>query len=175
MSLLNVPAGKDAPEDIYVIIENPRHTAHIKYEIDKDSGALFVDRFMPMPMVFPAHYGYINKTLGGDGDPVDAFVYTDIPVAPGSVIRARAIGVLRTSDESGDDPKLICVPHTKLDGRFEDTNSIDDLPKLFKAQLEQFYANYKNLESGKWVKTAGWGDATEAKEVIEDGISNYKE
>lgn len=175
MSLLNVPAGKDAPDDLYIIIENPRHTAHIKYEIDKDTGAVFVDRFAPMPMVFPAHYGYINKTLGGDGDPVDAFVYTDIPVVPGSVIRARAIGVLRTSDESGDDPKLICVPHKKLDSRFANVNSMDDLPELFKAQLEQFYANYKNLEEGKWVKTGGWGDAAEAKEVIVDGLANYKE
>lgn len=174
MSLLNVPAGKETPDDIYVIIENPANTPSMKYEVDKDTGAVFVDRFMPMPMVFPAHYGYINKTLGGDGDPVDAFVYVDVPVVPGAVIRCKPIGVLRTEDESGDDPKLICVPHKKLDRRFADTNEMSDLPELFKHQLEQFYANYKNLEEGKWVKTNGWGDAAEAKAVILDGIKNYK-
>jgi inorganic pyrophosphatase len=174
MSLLNVPAGKDAPEDIYVIIENPRHMAHIKYEVDKDTGALFVDRFAPMPMVFPAHYGFINKTLGGDGDPVDAFVYTDIPVTPGCVIRARPVGMLRTEDESGEDPKLVCVPHKKLDPRFEHIESADDLPALFKQQLEQFYEHYKNLEPGKWVKLNGWGDAAAARQVIEAGMKDYK-
>lgn len=174
MSFNNVPAGKDAPEDLYIIIENPKHTAHIKYEVDKDTGTLFVDRFAPMPMVFPAHYGFINKTLGGDGDPVDAFVYTDIPVVPGCVIRARPIGLLRTADESGDDPKLVCVPHKKLDPRFENINNVEDLPELFKGQMEQFYANYKNLEEGKWVKTNGWGDAEEAKEVVKDGLASYK-
>ncbi|MDD9912897.1 MAG: inorganic diphosphatase [Alphaproteobacteria bacterium] len=174
MSLLNVPAGKDAPEDIYVIVENTAHSYGVKYEVDKDTGTLFVDRFAPMPMVFPAHYGFINKTLGGDGDPVDAFIYTDIPVVPGSVVRCRPIAVLRTEDESGDDPKLICVPVTKLDRRFANTNSINDLPELFKHQMEQFYANYKNLEEGKWVKTNGWGDAAEAKDVIREGIANCK-
>ena len=95
-------------------------------------------------------------------------------MVPGAVIRCRAIGLLRTEDESGDDPKLICVPHTKLDRRFADTNSVDDLPALFKDQLEQFYAHYKNLEAGKWVKTNGWGDADEAKDVIREGLKNYK-
>lgn len=174
MSLLNVPAGKDVPDDIYVIIENPKHTPHIKYEVDKDTGALFVDRFAPMPMVFPAHYGYINQTLGGDGDPVDAFVYTDIPVAPGSVVRARVIGMLVTEDESGMDEKLVCVPHKKLDPRFEEINTVDDLPALFKGQMEQFYENYKNLEPGKWVKLSGWADAAAAKEVITAGIERAK-
>lgn len=171
MSFSNIPAGKDAPDDIYVIIENPKHTAHIKYEVDKDSGAVFVDRFAPMPMVFPSHYGYINHTLGGDGDPVDAFVYTDIPVIPGCIIRARPIGVLFTADESGEDPKLICVPHKKLDPRFEKIQSVEDLPELYKGQMEQFYMHYKNLEPGKWVKVTGWGDAEAAKKVITDGIA----
>ncbi|MEC9292585.1 MAG: inorganic diphosphatase [Pseudomonadota bacterium] len=174
MSLLNVPAGKDAPDDIFVIVENPRHLPHIKYEVDKDTGAVFVDRFAPMPMVFPAHYGYINQTLGGDGDPVDAFVYTDIDVVPGAVVRCRPIGMLITEDESGMDEKLICVPHTKLDRRFENVGSVDDLPALFKEQMEQFYKGYKNLEEGKWVKLGGWGDAAAAKNVIVEGVERLK-
>ncbi|HEX2859926.1 MAG TPA: inorganic diphosphatase [Alphaproteobacteria bacterium] len=174
MSLKDLPAGKEPPHDIYVVVENPRHVAHIKYEVDKDTGLLFVDRFAPMPMVFPAHYGFINHTLGGDGDPVDAFVYTDIPVAPGSIIRARPVGVLHTTDESGEDAKLVCVPHKKLDPRFEKVKNYTDLPDLFIKQLEQFYANYKNLEEGKWVKVAGWGDAKEAEAIIEKGIKAAK-
>ncbi len=174
MSLNNVPAGKNAPDDIYVIIENPKHISNIKYEVDKNSGALFVDRFAPMPMVFPAHYGYINKTLGGDGDPVDAFVYTDIPVTPGCVIRCRTIGYLDTKDESGHDQKLVCVPHEKLDPRFKNIQSINDLPELFKKQMEQFYMHYKNLEEGKWVELNGWHDAAAAKKVIKEGLADYK-
>lgn len=171
MSFANLPAGKDAPDDIYVVVENPRHTPHVKYEVDKDTGLVFVDRFAPMPMVFPAHYGFINHTLGGDGDPVDAFVYTDIAVVPGSVIRARPVGVLYTTDESGEDAKLVCVPHNKLDPRFASIHNHTDLPELFLKQMEQFYANYKNLEEGKWVKVAGWGDAAAAKKIIVDGMA----
>jgi len=175
MSFKDLPAGKEPPADIYVVVENPKHVAHIKYEVDKDTGLLFVDRFAPMPMVFPAHYGFINHTLGGDGDPVDAFVYTDIPVAPGSIIRARPVGVLNTTDESGEDAKLVCVPHKKLDPRFESVKNYTDLPELFIKQLEQFYMHYKNLEPGKWVKVAGWGDAKAAMKVVEDGIKAAKE
>lgn len=174
MSLKDLPAGKEAPKDIYVVVENPRHTPHIKYEVDKDTGLLFVDRFAPMPMVFPAHYGFINQTLGGDGDPVDAFVYTDIPVAPGSVVRCRPVGALMTTDESGEDAKLVCVPHKKLDMRFDAIKNYTDLPELFRNQLEQFYAHYKNLEPGKWVKVAGWISAAEAEELILKGIEAAK-
>lgn len=173
-NLTKLPAGKEPPHDIYVVIENPKHVAHIKYEVDKDTGLLFVDRFAPMPMVFPAHYGFINHTLGGDGDPVDAFVYTDIPVVPGSVIRARPVGYLKTTDESGEDAKLVCVPHKKLDPRFENIQEYTDLPQMFRDQLEQFYTHYKNLEPGKWVKIAGWGNAAEAKAIIEKGIADAK-
>lgn len=174
MSLKDLPAGKDAPHDIYVVVENAKHTPHIKYEVDKDTGLLFVDRFAPMPMVFPAHYGFINQTLGGDGDPVDAFVYTDIPVVPGAVIRARPVGALLTTDESGEDAKLVCVPHKKLDPRFENIKDYTDLPQMFRDQLEQFYAHYKNLEPGKWVKVAGWANAAEAEKIIVDGITAAK-
>jgi len=174
MSFDKVPAGKDAPEDIYVIVENPMRTAHMKYEVDKETGCLFVDRFMPMPMFFPAHYGYINQTLGGDGDPVDAFVLSDVPVVPGSVIRCRPVGMLITEDESGMDEKLICVPHTKLDRRFDNVKDIEDVDQLMKDQLEQFYANYKNLEEGKWVKLSGWANAAESKKIIVAGVERLK-
>ncbi len=174
MSLAALPAGKEPPHDIYVVIENPRHVAHIKYEVDKDTGLVFVDRFAPMPMVFPAHYGFINHTLAGDGDPVDAFVYTDIPVVPGAVVRARPVGALLTTDESGEDAKLVCVPHSKLDRRFDDVKNYTDLPQLFRDQLEQFYTHYKALEPGKWVKLAGWVDAAAAQEIIRKGIAAAK-
>lgn len=174
MSFAKLPAGKEPPHDIYVVIENPKNVPFVKYEVDKETGLLFVDRFAPMPMVFPAHYGFINHTLGGDGDPVDAFVYTDIAVVPGSVIRARPVGVLLTTDESGEDAKLICVPHKKLDPRFENIQNYTDLPELFIKQLEQFYMHYKNLEAGKWVKCAGWGDATKAMEIVTQGIKDAK-
>ncbi|PZP40465.1 MAG: inorganic diphosphatase [Pseudomonas fluorescens] len=174
MSLKDLPAGKEPPHDIYVVVENPKHTPHIKYEVDKDTGLLFVDRFAPMPMVFPAHYGFINNTLGGDGDPVDAFVYTDIAVVPGAVIRARPVGVLMTTDESGEDAKLVCVPHKKLDSRFENIKDYTDLPQMFRDQLEQFYSHYKNLEPGKWVKIAGWGDAKTAEAIVLKGITDAK-
>lgn len=170
-----MPVGKDAPEDIYVIVENPMRTAHMKYEVDKEMDCLLVDRFMPMPMFFPAHYGYINQTLGGDGDPVDAFVLSDIDVVPGSVIRCRPVGMLVTEDESGMDEKLICVPHTKLDRRFESVKDIEDVDALFKEQLEQFYGNYKNLEAGKWVKVSGWENADAAKKVIVEGINRLQD
>ena len=174
MSLKDLPAGKEPPHDIYVVVENPKHTPHIKYEVDKDTGLLFVDRFAPMPMVFPAHYGFINNTLGGDGDPVDAFVFTDIGVVPGAVIRARPVGVLLTTDESGEDAKLVCVPHKKLDPRFEDIKDYTDLPQMFRDQLEQFYTHYKNLEPGKWVKIAGWGNAEQAAQIVLKGIADAK-
>ncbi|TKW60677.1 MAG: inorganic diphosphatase [Blastochloris viridis] len=174
MSLKDLPAGKEPPHDIYVVVENPKHTPHIKYEVDKDTGLLFVDRFAPMPMVFPAHYGFINNTLGGDGDPVDAFVYTDIAVVPGAVVRCRPVGVLMTTDESGEDAKLVCVPHKKLDPRFENIKDYTDLPQMFRDQLEQFYSHYKNLEPGKWVKIAGWGDVKAAEAIVLKGITDAK-
>lgn len=174
MAIEDVITGKNPPEDVYVIIENPRHSAPVKYEMDKETGVLFVDRFTPTPMVFPSHYGYIPHTLGGDGDPVDAFVVSDIDVVPGCVIRARPVAVLITEDESGMDEKVICVPHTKLDRRFEKVKDLGDLDELLRDQLKHFYENYKGLEAGKWVKVSGWGDVNEARKVITDGIARLK-
>ena len=130
MSLLNVPAGKDLPEDIYVVIEIPANADPIKYEVDKESGALFVDRFMSTAMFYPCNYGYINHTLSLDGDPVDVLVPTPYPLQPGSVIRCRPVGVLKMTDESGEDAKLVAVPHTKLSKEYDHINDVNDLPEL---------------------------------------------
>ena len=145
MSLLNVPAGKDLPEDIYVVIEIPANADPIKYEIDKESGALFVDRFMSTAMFYPCNYGYINHTLSLDGDPVD---------------------VLKMPDEAGEDAKLIAVPHTKLSKEYDHIKDVNDLPELLKAQIAHFFEHYKDLEKGKWVKVEGWENAEAAKAEI---------
>lgn len=174
MSFTKVPAGIDAPNDVYVIVENPAKTPNMKYEVDKDMDCLVVDRFAPTMLSFPAHYGYINKTLAGDGDPTDAFVLCDTPVVPGAVVRCKPVGMLVTEDESGLDEKVICVPHEKLDRRSAKINDIDDVDELFKTQLEHFYKHYKDLEEGKWVKLSGWENAEETKKVIVKAIENYK-
>ena len=166
MSLLNVPAGKDLPEDIYVVIEIPANADPIKYEIDKESGALFVDRFMSTAMFYPCNYGYINHTLSLDGDPVDVLVPTPYPLQPGSVIRCRPVGVLKMTDEAGEDAKLIAVPHTKLSKEYDHIKDVNDLPELLKAQIAHFFEHYKDLEKGKWVKVEGWENAEAAKAEI---------
>jgi inorganic pyrophosphatase len=175
MSLTNLPAGKEPPHDIYVYVEIPAGIPHIKYELDKDSELLFVDRFPMTTMVYPAHYGFINHTLDQDGDPVDALVYTDMAVTPGCVVRCRPVGVLFTEDESGGDAKIICVPHKKLDPRFEHIKNHTDLPEMFIRQVEDFFGNHKNLEAGKWVKVKEWGDAKAAMEVITKDIAAARE
>lgn len=153
MSLLNVPAGKDLPEDIYVVIEIPANADPIKYEIDKESGALFVDRFMSTAMFYPCNYGYINHTLSTDGDPVDVLVPTPYPLQPGSVIRCRPVGVLKMTDESGEDAKLVAVPHTKLSKEYDHINDVNDLPELLKAQITHFFEHYKDLEKASGLKS----------------------
>ncbi len=166
MSLNQVPAGKDIPEDIYVVIEIPANADPIKYEVDKDTGAVFVDRFMSTPMFYPCNYGYVNHTLSLDGDPVDVLVPTPHPLVPGSVIRCRPVGVLKMTDESGEDAKVVAVPHTKLSKEYDHIQDVNDLPELLKAQITHFFERYKELEAGKWVKVDGWEDAAAAKEEI---------
>nr|BFE93840.1 inorganic diphosphatase [Pseudomonas brassicacearum subsp. brassicacearum] len=146
MSYSKIPAGKDLPNDIYVAIEIPANHAPIKYEIDKDSDCLFVDRFMATPMFYPANYGYIPNTLADDGDPLDVLVVTPYPVAPGSVIRARPVGILNMTDDGGGDAKVIAVPHDKLSQLYVDVKEYTDLPPLLIQQIEHFFANYKDLE-----------------------------
>ena len=171
MSLNQVPAGKNVPEDINVIIEIPQNADPVKYEIDKDTGAIMVDRFMATPMFYPANYGYVNNTLSLDGDPVDVLVPTQYPLVHGAVIRCRPVGVLKMTDESGEDAKVIAVPVSKLTQEYDHIQDVNDLPELLKAQITHFFERYKELEKGKWVKVEGWGDAAEAKEEISSSLA----
>ncbi|MFG1496173.1 inorganic diphosphatase [Saccharospirillum sp. HFRX-1] len=173
MSYTQIPAGKDVPNDIYVAIEIPANASPIKYEIDKDMDALMVDRFMATPMFYPANYGFVPNTLADDGDPVDVLVVTPYPVVPGSVIRARPIGVLEMTDEAGSDAKVLAVPHSKLSSLYDDVQEATDLPPLLLEQIKHFFENYKDLEKGKWVKVDGWADAAKAKEIINESVAAY--
>ncbi|WP_068860914.1 inorganic diphosphatase [Perlucidibaca aquatica] len=174
MSYNQIPAGKDVPNDIYVVIEIPANHAPIKYEIDKDADALFVDRFVGTAMFYPANYGYIPNTLSEDGDALDVLVVTPYPVVPGAVIRCRPVGKLKMEDESGIDAKLIAVPHDKLTPLYKHVKEYTDLPELLLKQIEHFFAHYKDLEPGKWVKITGWEGADVAKEEILKSIEAAK-
>ena len=174
MSYQNIPAGKDLPHDIYVVIEIPANSSPVKYEIDKDADALFVDRFMASPMFYPANYGYINNTLADDGDALDVLVVTPYPVVPGSVIRCRPVGVLNMTDEAGEDAKLLAVPHEKLTQAYNDVQDITDLPAMLRNQIKEFFENYKNLEKGKWVKVESWEGVESAKATIQVAAAAYK-
>tara|TARA_B100000768_G_scaffold174949_1_gene185791 strand:- start:797 stop:1324 length:528 start_codon:yes stop_codon:yes gene_type:complete len=174
MSYQNIPAGKDLPNDIYVVIEIPANSSPVKYEIDKDADALFVDRFMASPMFYPANYGYINNTLADDGDALDVLVVTPYPVVPGSVIRCRPVGVLNMTDEAGEDAKLLAVPHEKLTQAYNDVQDITDLPEMLRNQIKEFFENYKNLEKGKWVKVESWEGVESAKAKILVAAAAYK-
>ena len=173
MNFDNVPAGKELPNDINVVIEIPANHDPIKYEIDKDSHAVFVDRFMATPMFYPANYGYIPHTLSEDGDPLDVLVVTPYPVVPGSVIRCRPVGILNMSDEAGKDAKLLAVPHDKLTTIYKDVQEAKDLPPLLIQQIEHFFENYKDLEKGKWVKVDGWDNAEAARAEITKAVEAY--
>lgn len=174
MSFNKIPAGKDLPNDIYVVIEIPANHDPIKYEIDKETDSLMVDRFMATPMFYPANYGYISNTLSEDGDPLDVLVVTPYPVAPGSVIRSRPIGILNMSDEAGQDAKLLAVPHDKLSTLYKDVKEASDLPELLIKQIEHFFENYKDLEVGKWVKIDGWADSEAAKAEIMKSVEAFE-
>jgi inorganic pyrophosphatase len=163
MSYNSVAIGKDVPNDLNVIIEIPANMDPIKYEIDKDSDALFVDRFIGTGMRYPANYGYIPHTLSEDGDPLDVLVITPYPVVPGAVIRCRPIGKLNMEDEAGIDTKLIAVPHDKLTPLYKHIQEVTDLPELLLGQIKHFFENYKALEPGKWVKVTGWEGSAAAK------------
>ncbi|WP_040261564.1 MULTISPECIES: inorganic diphosphatase [Pseudomonas] len=175
MSYSKIPAGKDLPNDIHVVIEIPANHAPIKYEVDKDSDALFVDRFVATPMFYPANYGYIPNTLADDGDPLDVLVVTPYPVVPGSVIRARPVGVLMMDDEGGGDAKVLAVPHDKLTQLYKDIKEYTDLPPLLLQQIQHFFENYKALEPGKWVKLKEWGNADAARAEITKAVAAYKD
>jgi inorganic pyrophosphatase len=170
MDLSRIPVGKDAPHDINVVIEIPLGGQPIKYEVDKESGAMFVDRFLHTAMHYPVNYGFVPHTLSMDGDPVDVMVVSQIGVTVGAVLRSRPIGVLLMEDESGKDEKILAVPHTKLHPYYDEVQSYKDLPVILLQQIEHFFAHYKDLEPGKWVKVTGWGDAATACRLIQEGI-----
>lgn len=173
MSFEKVPAGKELPGDIYVIVEIPANASPVKYEIDKDSDAIFVDRFMSAPMFYPANYGYVNNTLADDGDPLDVLVVAPYPVMTGSVIRCRPVGILNMTDEAGEDAKLVAVPHEKLSTLYSDVQDVNDLPQLLLDQIKHFFENYKTLEKGKWVKVEGWAGAEEARAAVSKSVEMY--
>ena len=166
MSYANVSSGKNLPSDFNVIIEIPMQSAPVKYEVDKETHALFVDRFISTPMFYPANYGYIPETLSEDGDPIDVLVVTPYPVVAGSVVRSRAVGALLMEDESGEDAKVIAVPHSKLTNNYDHVKDVDDLPAFLKSQIQHFFENYKALENGKWVKMKHWVSREEANALI---------
>lgn len=170
MSLKDVSAGKKLPDEVNVIIEIPANADPIKYEVDKDTGALWVDRFMSTPMFYPCNYGYVNDTLSLDGDPVDVLVPTPYPLQAGSVITCRPVGVLLMTDEKGEDAKVIAVPVSKLTKEYDHIQDVGDLPELLKAQITHFFERYKELEKGKWVKVEGWGDIAAAKHEIQSSF-----
>ena len=174
MALKNIAAGSDIPNDINVIIEIPAHGHPVKYEVDKESGVLCVDRFMSTAMFYPTNYGYIPQTLSEDGDPVDVLVVTPYPLLSGSIIRCRVIGMLNMSDEAGADAKLVAVPVNKLTKEYKEIKSYRDLNTVLINAIEHFFKHYKDLEPGKWVKIIGWADAEAAKKEIEASIKRYK-
>ena len=175
MNLDRVESGRDVPNEINVIIEIPAHSDPVKYEVDKTTGAMFVDRFMSTAMHYPCNYGYVPHTLSKDGDPVDVMVVTPVPLIPGSVIRCRPVGVLKMTDESGDDAKVLSVPISKLCASYANTHDIGDMPKLLLDQIAHFFEHYKDLDEGKWVRVGGWGGVDEAKQEILDSLAMYRE
>lgn len=170
-----VPIGDNPPYDVNVIIEVPLGGVPIKYEMDKASGAMMVDRFLHTPMYYPANYGFVPHTLSDDGDPVDMLVAGRTPVMPGAIIRSRPIGVLVMKDEKGEDEKILGVPHDDLSPYYRNVSSYRDLPKILVDQITHFFDHYKDLEEGKWVEIVRWGGADEAVEYIRSGIERAKE
>ncbi|MGI6246185.1 MAG: inorganic diphosphatase [Pseudochelatococcus sp.] len=170
MRLDAIAIGKNPPHDVNVVIEVPIGGEPIKYELDKESGTLFVDRFLYTPMRYPGNYGFIPHTLSGDGDPADVLVVNTRALIPGAVISSRVVGVLIMEDESGQDEKIIAVPSSKLTKRYDRVQDYTDLPEITLKQIEHFFAHYKDLEPNKWVKIIRWGTAEEARTLILEAI-----
>ena len=173
MSLDKVTPGKNAPESFNVIIEIPMNADPVKYEVDKESGAIFVDRFMSTSMHYPTNYGYIPKTLSGDGDPVDVLVITPVPLIPGVVVTCRPLGILKMQDEAGEDGKVLAVPIDEILSIYTQRQKPEDLNPMRLKTITHFFEHYKDLEVGKWVKIVGWDGPDGARKEIMDGIANY--
>ncbi len=171
MRIEAIAIGNNPPEDINVIIEVPVGGEPIKYEMDKDAGTMMVDRFLYTPMRYPGNYGFVPHTLSDDGDPIDVLVPNQRPIIPGAVMNCRPIGVLKMQDESGEDEKIIAVPSSHLTKRYIGVQDYSDLPDITIHQIEHFFERYKDLEPGKWVKIAGWGNADEARQLISEAVN----
>ena len=174
MRIEAISIGDNPPEDVNVLVEVPIGGQPIKYELDKDSGTLIVDRFLYTPMTYPGNYGFVPHTLSDDGDPIDVMVCNTRPLVPGCVINVRPIGVLIMEDNAGEDEKIISVPSPHLTRRYEDVHDFNDLPEITLNQIEHFFEHYKDLEPGKWVKIGGWENASVAREKIEEAIARAK-
>jgi inorganic pyrophosphatase len=174
MSLEKVTAGNNAPDTFNVIIEIPMNADPVKYEVDKESGAIFVDRFMSTAMHYPTNYGYVPRTLSGDGDPVDVLVITPVPLIPGVVVTCRPIGILKMEDEAGIDGKVLAVPIDKKCSLYTQWQKPEDMNPLRLKTIAHFFEHYKDLEEGKWVKILGWDGLDAAKQEVREGMENYE-
>ncbi|MDR1076160.1 MAG: inorganic diphosphatase [Xanthomonadaceae bacterium] len=175
MGLKQVTSGKNPPDEINVIIEIPRDSEPVKYEVDKESGAIFVDRILSTPMRYPCNYGYVPNTLCGDGDPADVLVVLPLALIPGAVVRCRPIGVLKMTDEAGSDEKILAVPIGKIFSGYTRVEDIHQVSQHWLDRIGHFFTHYKDLEQGKWVKIDGWGNAAEAKQVLLDAIERARQ
>lgn len=174
MRLEAIPIGNNPPEDINVIIEVPVGGEPIKYEMDKESGTLFVDRFLYTPMRYPGNYGFVPHTLSEDGDPIDVLIANTRPLLPGCVMNCRPIGVLVMADEKGPDEKIVAVPSAHITRRWDQVQDFSDLPEITRQQIDHFFEHYKDLEPGKWVRIDNWGDANRARQMITEAIERTK-
>ena len=174
MRIEAITIGDNPPEDVNVIVEVPVGGEPVKYEMDKDSGTMFVDRFLYTPMRYPGNYGFVPHTLSDDGDPIDVLIPNQRPIVPGAVMNCRPIGVMLMEDESGGDEKIIAVPSSRLTRRYEDVKDVSDLPEITRHQIQHFFEHYKDLEPEKWVKIVRWGNAAEARAMIQAAIERNK-
>lgn len=173
MDVSKITPGRNPPDEIHVVVEIPQGGVPIKYELDKVSGALFVNRFLHTAMYYPANYGFIPNTLSEDGDPCDAMVLSQVAVAPGAVIRCRPVGALLMEDEHGADEKILAVPVDELNPYFDSVKELADMPPIVRDQIDHFFRHYKELEKGKWVKVNGWVDRAAARELINQAIARW--
>ena len=174
MDVSKIPPGRNPPDEINVLIEIPQGGVPVKYELDKESGALFVNRFLHTAMYYPANYGFIPNTLSEDGDPCDVLALSQVPVAPGAVIRCRPVGALLMEDEHGIDEKILAVPVDELNPYFDGIANYTDLPQILLDQIDHFFRHYKELEKGKWVKVGGWADRDTARKLITASIDRVR-
>ena len=174
MRLDAISIGSNPPDEVNVVIEVPHGGEPVKYEMDKAAGTMVVDRFLYTAMRYPGNYGFIPHTLSEDGDPVDVLVANQRPIIPGAVMAVRPVGVFKMNDEAGGDEKILAVPSSRVSRRYENVHDLTDVPEITRQQIEHFFAHYKDLEGGKWVKVVGWGDAAEARRLIVEAIERAR-